>query len=243
MQIIPSIDLKDGNVVRLLRGDYGKVKIYSNDPADIAKKWHSQGAKALHVVDLDGALAGEPRNMDSVVAIVKSVGIPVQLGGGLRSRDLINKAFDAGVARIVLGTRAVEDMDFIKAAIKEYGEKIVVAVDSKNGFVMLEGWTRESRINAVDMARRMKNLGAPALIYTDVNQDGTLSGPNFIRLDDFLKNVDLPVIAAGGIASVDDLRKLCALNRRNLKGAIIGKALYEGAINLEEAIGVCLPKE
>jgi phosphoribosylformimino-5-aminoimidazole carboxamide ribotide isomerase len=239
MQIIPAIDIKDSKVVRLTRGDYNSVKVYSGSPAKIARRWYSEGAKILHIVDLDGALAGEPKNMDSVVTIVQSVNIPIELGGGLRTLDAISWAFNAGVSKAILGTKAVEDLDFIMRAIKRYGKKIVVSVDSKDGFVMLRGWTKPSSINATDMARRMGNFGASAIIYTDVTVDGTLSGPNFTRLDNFLKNVNIDVIVAGGIATVDDIRKLRALNRKNLIGVIIGKALYEGTIGLKEAIRIC----
>lgn len=243
MKIIPAIDIKDGNVVRLTGGDYENVKIYSDDPKDIARRWHSQGASILHVVDLDGALAGEPKNMDSVVAIVSSVGIPVELGGGLRSLNAINWAFDLGVSKAVLGTKAVEDLDFITSAIRKYGEKIIVSIDSKDGFVMLEGWTKRSSINAIDMTKRMENLGASTVIYTDISVDGTLRGPNYTRVDNFLTNVNISVIIAGGIASLDDIRKLCALNRKNLTGIIVGKGLYEGTIDLKEAINICLRRE
>ena len=243
MKIIPAIDIKDGNVVRLTRGDYEQIKVYSHDPANIARRWYSQGAGILHVVDLDGAFSGEPKNMDSVAAVIRSVSIPIQLGGGLRSLDAISWAFNVGVSKVILGTRVVEDLDFITTAIRRYGEKIIISVDSKNGFVMLRGWTKTSGINAIDMARRMENLGASAIIYTDIAVDGTLSGPNFTRLDNFLGNIDIPVIVAGGMASVDDIRKLCALNRKNLTGIIVGKALYEGTINLREAINICLRKE
>ena len=242
MRIIPAIDIKDGNVVRLTRGDFEQVKVYSNDPANIARRWHSQGAGILHVVDLDGALAGEPKNMDYVAAIVRAVSIPIELGGGLRSLDAVRWAFNVGVSKAILGTRAVEDIDFITTAIRQYGEKIIVSIDSKGGFVMLRGWTKASSINVIDMARRMQNLGASAIIYTDVSLDGTLGGPNFSKLDNFLRNVSIPVIMAGGISSVNDLRKLCALNRKNLSGIIVGKALYENTINLREAMNVCLRK-
>jgi len=243
MQIIPAIDIKDGNVVRLIRGDYGNVKIYSNDPEKIAKMWHSKGADILHVVDLDGALTGEPKNMDSVKAIVKSVSIPVELGGGLRSLDYINQAFKIGVSKVVLGTKAIENIDFVRGTIKKYRDKIIVSIDTKTGFVMLQGWTRTSSINAIDMARRLEDIGVSTIIYTDITVDGTLSRPNFRRLDNFLSNVGIPVIVAGGVASTDDIRKLCALNRKNLVGVIVGKGLYEGTIDLKEAIKICLQKE
>lgn len=243
MKVIPAIDIKGANVVRLTRGDYESAKIYSNDPAGVARRWYSQGAGILHVVDLDGALAGKPKNMDTVSAIVSSVNIPVELGGGLRNIDAISWAFNIGVSKAVLGTKAVEDLDFIRTAIKKYGERIIVSIDSKNGFVMLRGWTKTSSINAIDMARRMEHLGASGIIYTDVVVDGTLSGPNYSRLDNFLRSVNIPVIVAGGMASIDDIRKLSALNRKNLIGVIVGKAIYEGTVNLKEAISICLRRE
>ena len=243
MKVIPAIDIKDGNVVRLTRGDYEQIKLYSHDPGNIARRGHSQGASILHVVDLDGAFSGKPKNMDSVSAIIRSVSIPVELGGGLRTLDAINWAFNIGVSKVILGTMVVKDIDFITTAIKMYGEKIIVSIDSKNGFVMLRGWTKSSSMNAIDMARRMEHLGVSAVIYTDVTVDGTLSGPNFTRVDNFVSNVNIPVIAAGGISCIDDIKRLRALDRKNLTGVIVGKALYEGTVNLREAINVCLQKE
>lgn len=243
MKVIPAIDIKDGNVVRLVRGEYEQITVYSTDPADMARRWYSQGASVLHVVDLDGAFLGEPKNMDSVAMIVKSVGIPVELGGGLRSLESIKWAFNVGVAKVVLGTKVVEDMEFISAAIKRYGERIVISIDAKNGFVMMQGWTKSSAINAIDMARKMEHLGASSIIFTDVTVDGTLAGPNITRLDNFLNNINIPVTIAGGISCVDDIRKLRALNRKNLIGVIVGKALYEGEVNLREAVAACLRRE
>lgn len=243
MKVIPAIDIKDGNVVRLLRGDYEQVTLYSTDPADIARRWSSQGASMLHVVDLDGALLGEPRNMDAIATIVESVSIPVELGGGLRSLEAVKWAFNIGVLKVIIGTKVVEDLDFVSTAIKRYGDKIAVSIDAKNGFVMMQGWTKTSAINAIDMARRMEHLGASSIIYTDVAVDGTLAGPNLTRIDDFLNNISLPVVIAGGVSSVGDIRNLCALNRENLAGVIVGKALYENEVNLGEAVAACLRKE
>ncbi len=242
MQIIPAIDLKDGKVVRLTRGDYDKVKVYSDDPAEVAKRWQDEGAAALHVVDLDGALAGEPRNTESVRRIVKAVDIPVELGGGIRSEEAMTRAFEAGVSKIVLGSKAAEEIRFVKDAIDKYREKVIVSIDSKGGLVMLQGWTKASGLKAVDLAKDMERLGAFAVIYTDITVDGTLSGPDFESLDDFLRNVRIPVIAAGGISSLEDIKRLRALNKKNLYGVIVGKALYEGALDLREARALCLQK-
>ena len=242
MQIIPAIDLKDGKVVRLTKGDYEKVKVYSEDPVEMAKKWQSEGAGVLHVVDLDGALTGRPQNMDKITEMVEAVDIPIEVGGGLRSMNSISHAFDVGVARAVLGSKAVEDLDFITTAIKRYKEKIIVSVDTKDGFVMLQGWTKKSSMKGIDLAKRMEEEGASAVIYTDIAVDGTLRGPNFKRLDYFLSNVSIPVIVAGGISSLDDIKKLYTLGRKNLSGVILGKALYEGTIELKEAISICSRK-
>ena len=243
MQIIPAIDLKGGNVVRLTRGDYGQVKVYSADPVQVAARWAKQGAAALHVVDLDGALAGTPKNSGSVADIVKAVKIPVEMGGGLRSEESIKEAFASGVSKVVLGTKAAEEIDFIAGTIKRYNERIIVSIDSRDGLVMLQGWTRSSGLKAIDLAKKMERLGAFAVIYTDITVDGTLGGPNFDRLDDFLKDVGISVIVAGGISSLEDIKRLQGLNRRNLYGVIVGKALYEGAFDLKEARSLCLQKE
>jgi len=242
VQIIPAVDLKDGKVVRLTRGDYNQVKVYSEDPAKIAKKWQDQGAAALHVVDLDGALSGEPRNTESVAKIVRAVSIPIELGGGLRSEESIKKAFEIGVSKVVLGSKAAEEDDFVTDAINKYREKAIVSIDSKDGIVMLQGWTKASGIRAVELAKKVEQLGAFAVIHTDISVDGTLGGPNFAGLDDFLNSVNIAVIAAGGISSVDDIKRLCALNKKNLYGVIVGKALYEGTLDLKEARDVCLQK-
>ncbi|MBL7070993.1 MAG: 1-(5-phosphoribosyl)-5-[(5-phosphoribosylamino)methylideneamino]imidazole-4-carboxamide isomerase [Candidatus Omnitrophica bacterium] len=243
MQIIPAIDLKDGKVVRLTRGDYQQVKVYSDDPVRIAKNWQDQGASTLHIVDLDGALAGKPKNSGSVAKIVKAVGIPVELGGGLRSEKDISGAFKSGASKVVLGSKAVEEVDVVKDAINKYGEKIIVSIDSRDGLVMLQGWTKASTVKAIDLAKKVEGLGAFAVIYTDITVDGTLSGPNLDGLDDFLSKVNISVISAGGISSLDDIKRLKALDRKNLYGVIVGKALYEGALDLKEAISICLQKE
>lgn len=242
MKIIPAIDLKDGKVVRLTRGDYDKVKVYSEDPADMAKKWQSQGAEILHVVDLDGALAGEERNSASILKIIESTSIPVELGGGLRNFEAIEKAFSIGVSRVVLGSKAVEEIDFVKKAIAKYKEKIIISIDSKKGLVMLRGWTKASSVSAADLAKSAEELGASAVIYTDIARDGTLSGPDYSGLEELLDKVNIQVIAAGGIKSLDDIKRLLNLRRKNLAGVIVGKALYEGTLDLKEAVRLCSQK-
>ncbi|MBN1871423.1 MAG: 1-(5-phosphoribosyl)-5-[(5-phosphoribosylamino)methylideneamino]imidazole-4-carboxamide isomerase [Candidatus Omnitrophica bacterium] len=243
MKIIPAIDLKDGNVVRLTRGRYDDLKVYSSNASEIAKLWYSQGAEMLHVVDLDGALEGVPKNMDSVAAIIRSVDIPIQFGGGLRDMDVIDKAFDIGVSKVILGSKVVEDLDFIVAVVEKYKEKVIVSVDANRGIVMIQGWTASSGLDALELAQKIKGMGVKSMIYTDVSVDGTLRGPNLETLEGLLDDIDLPVIVAGGISSVDDIKRLSELDRKNLIGVIIGKALYEGAIDLREAISICLRRE
>jgi len=239
INIIPAIDLKDGKVVRLTRGDYNKVKVYSDDPAGTAKRWQACGARMLHIVDLDGALAGRPKNADAFKAIAQSVDIPIELGGGIRDRAAIDAALALGASRVVIGTRAAEDIDFAAGAVAEYKDKVIISIDARDGVVMLEGWTKASRLSAVEMAGRARALGASAVIYTDIALDGTLKGPNLGALGDFLDGVDIAVTASGGISSIEDIKNLRALERKNLNGIIVGKALYENAVDLKEAIRIC----
>jgi len=243
MDIIPAIDLKDGRVVRLTRGRYESAKVYSGSPAEVARRWSSAGAGMLHVVDLDGALEGKTKNIDEVKYIVGAVDIPVQLGGGLRDTEGIETAFEIGVKRVILGTKVSEDMEFLRRVVGIYGEKIVVSIDAKDGMVMSRGWTESSGIRASEMAARIAEEGVASLIYTDVSADGTLNGPNIAGIKSFLEHAGVPVIVAGGIASLEDIRNLSSLDHKLLQGVIIGKALYEGTIDLREAVRICSLKE
>jgi len=242
VEIIPAIDIKDGKVVRLVGGDYNRIKTYSGNPAKTAQRWSKAGAHVLHVVDLDGAREGKPKNIDAVASIVASVDIPVQMGGGLRSEDTIEQTLAIGVTKVVLGTKAVQDIDFVARLVKKYGDKIIVSVDAKDSTVMIQGWTASSGLGVLDMAKRIEEIGVSCVVYTDVSADGTLCGPNYEGISRFLENVGLSVIVAGGISSLDDIKRLSALHRKNLIGIIVGKALYEETINLEEAILICSRK-
>lgn len=233
MEIIPAIDIKDGRCVRLYQGDFAQETVYSDDPVATARQWEEQGATRLHVVDLDGARSGRPVNTDAVLAIVQALGIPVQLGGGLRREEDIDAALSLGVERVILGTAAVEEADLVARMINRFGDQIIVGVDARNGMVATAGWTETATVQAGDLIEHMAGLGVRRVIYTDISRDGTLSGPNFSGLEALVHLGGPEIIASGGIASIEHLQRLV---RIGVEGAIVGKALYTGAINLATAI-------
>lgn len=242
MIIFPAIDIKEGKVVRLLQGKFDKVTEYSGDPVGMARLWEEKGAQWLHVVDLDGAQTGEMQNMDMILRMARSVHIPLQVGGGIRKKDDIQKLLDSNIARIILGTKAVEQPGIIEAFPPE---RIAVSLDCSNGKVTTKGWTSVADIDAHTFADELiRNYGLQYLIYTDIKTDGMLRGPNFKALEELLDTITVSVIASGGIADIDDVRKLLLLSKKRpqLIGAITGKAIYEGTLDLEEAIRVCSPK-
>jgi phosphoribosylformimino-5-aminoimidazole carboxamide ribotide isomerase len=229
MLLFPAIDLMDGQVVRLRRGLAADKVIYSNDPVSIAKRWQDAGADWLHLVDLDAAFSGEPQNLPSIESICTAVDVPCQLGGGMRSRQNIAAAFDSGVRRVILGTKAYQSTDFLKNACQEFGgERIAVGIDAKEGLVAVKGWTETTSKRAVDLALSVQEAGAETVIYTDIATDGMLEGPNYSALKELLELLDCNLIASGGVSSPDDILRLAAMP--GLYGAIIGKALYEGKI-------------
>ncbi|MFA5287535.1 MAG: 1-(5-phosphoribosyl)-5-[(5-phosphoribosylamino)methylideneamino]imidazole-4-carboxamide isomerase [Candidatus Omnitrophota bacterium] len=236
MLIIPAIDLQGGSVVRLVQG-YKEKKVYSIDPVEVAKFWVKQGAKFLHIVDLDGAFSGVPKNLKSVKDIVRAINIPVEFGGGVRSTEAINKVLKLGVARVVLGTKAVEDKKFLEKAFVKFRDKIIIGVDAKNGKVMVKGWkTGYKNTDALDFSLYLKKMGFKELIYTDTLKDGTLSGPNIREIKKLLKITGLKIIASGGVSKLSDLDKLKSLEKEGLSAVIIGKALYEGRFTLPQAL-------
>ena len=240
MIVIPAIDIKDSKVVRLYRGDFKEVKIYSDDPVSIAKKWESDGAKLLHIVDLDGALSGELKNVASVKNIINAISIPVEVGGGIRSRDSIEKLLSAGARYVILGTRACEDEKFVKSVIADFGDKIIVSIDAKDGMVATAGWISVSEIKATDLLVKLESFGLETIIYTDISRDGTLEGPNFVSLKDILKaRRKSNIISSGGVSSLEDLINLKQYESQGLLGAIVGKAIYENKLNLKDAIKKC----
>ncbi len=244
MIVFPAIDIKDGKVVRLAQGKFDYMTQYSDDPVTMAQKWASLGAEWLHVVDLDGAQTGEMKNFNIITKIVKSVKIPVQVGGGVRKETLVDDLINvAKVRRVVLGTKAVEDRAFLKNVLARHRDHVAVSLDCSNGFVTDRGWTEKTSIKAVDLVKELHPLGLRCLIYTDIACDGMLSGPNYPAIEEMLVVAKIPLIASGGIASIDDIRKLKALTPKGLIGVITGKAIYEGKLDFKQAVLLCSTKE
>jgi phosphoribosylformimino-5-aminoimidazole carboxamide ribotide isomerase len=236
MDVIPAIDILDGRCVRLYQGDYAQSQVFDESPVAVARQWAEQGATRLHLVDLDGAKAGHPVNQTAIEAIVRSVDIPVQVGGGLRSRSAVMDLLAVGVERVILGTVAVEQPDLVQQLCQEFSEHIVVGIDARNGKVATRGWLETSEVDAIPLAQQMADFGAAAIIYTDIHRDGTLQGPNKEALRALASAVSLPIIASGGMSSISDLLSLLALEPIGVSGAIVGRALYTGDISLKEAL-------
>jgi len=233
MEIIPAVDIKGGKCVRLYQGDYRKETVFSDNPVDVAMGWKAQGAKRLHVIDLDGAAGGKPRNIKIIEAIVKRAGLPVQLGGGIRDEATVSKLLAIGIERVILGTIAVENPELVKSLCRKYGEAIVVGIDARDGFVATRGWVKGTEIKALELGTQMVAMGVGRIIYTDIKRDGTLTEPGFEAIAGMVKGVKVPIIAAGGISKLSHLKKLAELG---VEGAIVGKALYTGDIKLGEAL-------
>ena len=235
MNIFPAIDLVDGKAVRLLKGDYDQVTVYSDNPAEFAKDFEQQGAKYIHIVDLQGAKDGTTPNIDTIREIVKNCNLFTEVGGGIRSMEVIEKYINAGVDRVILGTAAVNDEEFLKKAVEKYGDKIAVGVDIKDGFVAIKGWTEKSEHSCFDFCEKMQNIGVKTLICTDISKDGAMQGTNHELYKELSERFSMQITASGGVSSIDDVKRLSALG---IYGAIIGKAYYTGAISLKEAIEV-----
>ena len=236
MLIIPAIDLSQGQVVRLARGNMQKKTVYSDDPVAMARRWADAGAQILHVVDLDGALRGKSANRAEVAKIVEAIDIPVELGGGLRTVEDVQRVLDIGVRYAIMGTAALRDLSELEAAIAQFGEQIIVGIDARDGKVAFEGWTQDSDIEATQLAQQMELLGVERLICTDIATDGMLTGPNLAAMRQFCQAVDIPIVASGGVSSVQDVKALRKLEPLGLLGCIVGRALYTGALALSEAI-------
>ena len=235
MIIYPAIDIKDGRCVRLVQGKFNDVTVYSDNPVEMAVKFEQLGAEYLHVVDLDGARLGEPQNIAAISEMAVKVGIPLQLGGGIRSIEMIEIILCKGIQRVILGTSAVRDPELVKKAVKAFGSSLAIAIDAKDGMVAIEGWAKTSEFTAIGFAKKMEELGAKTIIYTDISRDGMLTGPNLRAMEDMVKAVGTDVIASGGVTSIKDIRNLKEIG---VSGAIVGKALYTGDIDLKEAIAV-----
>lgn len=235
MIIYPAIDIKDGKCVRLAQGKFEKVTVYSDAPVNMALTWESLGAEYLHIVDLDGARTGTPQNISIISEMGVKLGIPIQLGGGIRTIEAIEMALSKGVNRVILGTSAVKDEQLVKKAIESFGTNIAIGIDAREGMVAIEGWVKTSKFSAMEFAKKMENLGVKTLIYTDISKDGMLKGPNLKALSNMVEHVDLEVIASGGISSIEDIKNLKEIG---VPGLIIGKALYTEDIDLREAIKI-----
>ena len=233
MEIIPAIDIRCGRCVRLYQGDYNRETVFDEDPVTAALTWYSQGARWLHIVDLDGAVAGEPRNMEAVRQIARETSLSIELGGGIRQEDVAERLLRQGVSRMVLGTAAVEDRELVEKLCRRFGEAVAVSLDARDGKIAVHGWQEDTVFEVLRLSREMVDAGVRRLIYTDIKRDGTLTGPNFDMIKRLIAETNVPVIVAGGISRLDHLRRISELGA---EGAVIGKALYTGDINLAEAI-------
>ena len=236
MIVIPAIDLKDGKCVRLLQGKKDEVTVYSDDPAEMARQWEGLGAELLHVVDLDGAFTGEQKNFDKIRAIREAISIPIELGGGIRDIERIEKLIDLGVDRTIIGTSAAKNPDVVKEACGKFPGQVLVGIDAKDGMVAVKGWVEVTEFEAIGFAKNMEGLGAAGIIYTDISRDGMLTGPNIDAMAKMVESVEIPVIASGGVSKIEDIESLMQIE--NLWGVITGKALYSGAMDLKNAIEV-----
>jgi phosphoribosylformimino-5-aminoimidazole carboxamide ribotide isomerase len=241
MDIFPAIDLLDGKCVRLYQGDYDKSQVFHDNPVDMARSWLEQGANKLHLVDLDGAKAGQPVNLDaiaSIVEIAKTTTQPVQIqvGGGLRTEANVRQLLNLGVDRVILGTVAVEQPQLVRDLCQKYPHQIAVGIDARDGKVATKGWVETSAVVATDLAQQMAQMGVAAIIYTDIHRDGTMTGPNIDALRELASGIEIPVIASGGVSSLRDLLNLLSLATIGVTGAIVGRALYTGEVSLTEAI-------
>ncbi len=236
MDVIPAIDLLEGQCVRLYQGDYAQSQVFDENPVNVARRWAAQGATRLHLVDLDGAKTGSPVNQPVIAEIIRAIDIPVQVGGGLRDRLRVSETLALGVERVILGTVAIEKPDLVGQLCSEFPGQIVVGIDARDGKVATRGWIETSTVDAIDLAQQMAVKGASAIIYTDIQRDGTLKGPNKNALRHMAEAIAIPVIASGGVSSIRDLLSLLSLEPLGVSGAIVGRALYTGAIDLREAI-------
>ena len=237
MLLIPAIDLKDGHCVRLIQGDMDQSTVFSEHPADMALQWVNKGARRLHLVDLNGAFAGKPQNFSAIRSILKAVGddILVQLGGGIRDLDTIEKYIDGGIRYIIIGTAAVKNPGFLKDACSAFGGHIIVGLDAKDGKVATDGWSKLTGHEVVDLAKKFEDYGVESIIYTDIGRDGMLSGINIEATVKLAQALSIPVIASGGLSNIQDIEKLCAVEDEGIEGVICGRAIYSGDLDFEKA--------
>ncbi len=238
MIIFPAIDLRGGKCVRLIQGDFDKETVYSDNPQATARRWQSCGAKFLHVVDLDGARAGSPQNLDAIKKILDAVEIPIEVGGGIRTLDDMAKLLSLGVRRGILGSVAVENPALVSEAVQRFGDKIVVGIDARGGFVAIHGWEKSSGVAATDLAKKIVAAGVKTIIYTDISKDGMLSGVNAKTFAELAKSSGAQIVASGGVKSIEDIRALKAVESSGVVGVIVGKAIYTGSLDLSAAVAL-----
>jgi phosphoribosylformimino-5-aminoimidazole carboxamide ribotide isomerase len=238
MLVIPAVDIKGGRCVRLLQGRKDSETIFSDDPSAMAAKWEAQGAKLLHVVDLDGAFAGEPKNIEAVRGIVDRVRMPIQLGGGIRTMETIAMYLDLGVSRIILGTEAIHNPGLVHEACRTFPGSILVGIDARDGMVAVHGWTETTEREAIEVARGFEGGGLSAIVFTDIYKDGMQTGPNIIQTGRLAKSVSIEIIASGGVSTIEDIKALLPLEEVGVCGVITGRALYSGSLDLREALDV-----
>lgn len=234
--IYPAIDIRGGKCVRLVQGDYGRETVYNENPLEVAKSWEAQGGSFIHLVDLDGAKAGHPVNDELIGQIARSVQVPVQVGGGLRTLEDVKRLLSLGVSRVIIGTAAIEDREFTEAVLGTYGDKVAIGIDARNGFVATRGWLETSEVQAEELAKQLAAKGAETFIFTDISRDGMMQGPNVEAIVSLAKASGRTVIASGGVTVQDDLLSLAAHADQGVGGAIVGKALYTGSIDLAQAL-------
>ncbi|MDM8515278.1 1-(5-phosphoribosyl)-5-[(5-phosphoribosylamino)methylideneamino]imidazole-4-carboxamide isomerase [Desulfobacterales bacterium HSG16] len=238
MIIIPAVDIKNGKCVRLLQGRMEDETIFSNNPGSMAEQWADDGAEIIHVIDLDGAFQKSPKNVESIKKILERVDVPIQLGGGIRDEDTIRMYIDLGVDRIIIGTEAIKNPALVKNACKVYPGRIIVGIDAKDGMVAIEGWTKTTGTRAVELAKQFEDSGVAAINFTDIHRDGMQTGPNLEQTNALAEAVSIPVIASGGVSTIEDIKNLLPLESNGVTGVITGKALYSKTLDLKEAISV-----
>ena len=234
MIIFPAIDIKDGVCVRLIKGDYRQITSYENSPIDQAKKYFQNGFNNIHIVDIDGALRGRAVNSFIINEIVKKIKSKIQIGGGIRTIDDISRWVEMGVDKVVMGTAAVENIELLETACNKFKNKIAVALDVKDGFIALSGWTKRTNISAIDFIKKIQNFGVSRIIYTDINRDGTKQGPNIKDTVELSDKAKIPLVISGGVSSIEDVKKIKSLNNSNIEGVIIGKSIYDGDIKISD---------
>jgi len=242
MIVIPAVDIRGGNVVRLFRGDFSRETVYSDNPVKMALWWQSEGAKRLHVVDLDGALEGKLKNLNWIRKKTASLDIPIEVGGGIRTESDLQTVIKAGASYAILGTKACEDEEFLRKAVDKYKDKIIVSLDVRDGYLQTKGWVNPTEIKAIDFAQRIKMLGVQTVEYNDISRDGTLQGPGFGNILKFLGDVKIDMIVSGGISTLADLKILRDYNRKEITGVIVGRALYDKKILIKDANKICSQK-